>query len=74
MDAVAVVRIALGVISDRLLTVLALGLCFSLCCWTMWDPKYERVIVVALFSVYSYILLIKMESKDERYRNQTKEI
>jgi len=73
MDAVAVVRIALGVISDRLLTILGLSLSFGLCCWTMWDPKYERVIVVALFSIYSYILLIKMESKDGGQKTIRKE-
>lgn len=73
MDAVALIRIALSIITDRLLTIIGLGLSFSLCCWTMWDPNYERVGVVALFSIYSYILLIKMEKRDVGHRNETEE-
>jgi predicted small secreted protein len=41
MDATVVVRIALGVISDRLITILALLTSFGLGCWTMWGMGWS---------------------------------
>ena len=68
MDAVALVRLALAVISERMLSVLALGLSFSLACWTMWDPKWERLGTMAFFSIFSYLLInIKERTTNERH-------
>ncbi len=41
MEATAIIRLALGVISDRLITILALLTSFGLGCWVMWEPKWE---------------------------------
>ena len=68
MDAVNLIRLALEVISDRLLTILGLGLCFGLACWSMTEPTLERVGILAIFSVYSYILIKTMESRDGRQK------
>jgi hypothetical protein len=57
MEAVTVIRLALKVISDRLLVILALALSFSLACWTMYDPQLERLGTMAFFSIFSYLLL-----------------
>ena len=57
MDAVTLIRLALKVISDRLLTILALLLVFSLSCWTMYEPQLERLGTMAFFSLFSYLLL-----------------
>ena len=73
MDAVSLIRLALEVISDRLMTILGLGLCFGLSCWAMYFPNYERIGILAIFSVYSYILIKAMERANERQRNKTKE-
>ena len=68
MDAVALVRLALAVISERMLSILALGLSFSLACWTMWDPRWERLGTMAFFSIFSYLLLnIKERTTNERH-------
>jgi|GEM_PF-1151423 hypothetical protein len=68
MDAVALVRLALAVISERMLSVLALGLSFSLACWTMWDPRWERLGTMAFFSIFSYLLInIKERNTNERH-------
>ena len=68
MDAVALVRLALAVISERMLSVLALGLSFSLACWTMWDPRCERLGTMAFFSIFSYLLInIKERNTNERH-------
>ena len=57
MEAVTVIRLALKVISDRLLVILELALSFSLACWTMYDPQLERLGTMAFFSIFSYLLL-----------------
>lgn len=57
MDVIAVVRLALSVLNDRLLVILTLGLSFSLACWTMWEPRWERMCTMAFFSIFSYALL-----------------
>ena len=74
MDAISIIRLALKVISDRLLTILALLLVFSLSCWTMYEPQLERLGTMAFFSIFSYLLLNtrKRESneKPERLADQ----
>ena len=57
MDATSVIRIALQIISDRLITILALLTSFGLGCWTMWGPTWERVVTLAIFSVFAYLLV-----------------
>ena len=57
MDATSVIRIALQIISDRLITILALQTSFGLGCWTMWGPTWERVVTLAIFSVFAYLLV-----------------
>jgi len=41
MEAVALVRLALGIITDRLITILALLASSVMCGWTMWNPMWE---------------------------------
>jgi hypothetical protein len=67
MEAVALVRLALGVITDRLLVIIALGLSFSLACWTMYIPTWERLGTMAFFCVFSFALInIKDRVKNEK--------
>jgi hypothetical protein len=66
MDAIQLVRLALNVISERLLVILAMCLNFALACWTMWGLQWERLVALAVFALFSF-LLIKMERiKDAR--------
>jgi hypothetical protein len=75
MEAVQVVRIALNVITDRLLVILALGLSFSLACWTMYFPIWERMGTMAFFSIFSYLIInIKERNQHEKHEGfDTKE-
>jgi hypothetical protein len=57
MEAVALVRLALGIITDRLLVILALILSFSLACWAMWNPRWETLAVMTIFSFFSYLAI-----------------
>ena len=67
MDGIQVVTIALKVISDRLITILALIASSVMCGWTMWNPVWERVSTLAIFVIFSYLLVkTKERNNDER--------
>ena len=61
MDALKVVNLALKVLSERLLTLLALLTSFALGCWTMWGPEWERVVTLAIFVLFAYLLVYSKE-------------
>jgi ABC-type multidrug transport system permease subunit len=61
MDAIKVLNLALKVLSERLLTLLALLTSFALGCWTMWGPEWERVVTLAIFVLFAYLLVYSKE-------------
>jgi hypothetical protein len=67
MDAIQLVRLALNVISERLLVILAMILSFSLACWTMAQGTPERIITLAIFVLGVFLpILFKVGTKHER--------
>ena len=66
MDNVSLVRLALQIVSERLLTMLALCLNFSLGCWTMWGLQWERLVAMAVFALFSYLVIVKERNANER--------
>jgi hypothetical protein len=67
VEAIALVRLALAVITDRLITILALLTSAGLGCWTMWDPMWPRVATLAIYVVFSYLLVrVKERTSDEQ--------
>ena len=74
MDAVALVRLALGVITDRLITILALSMSCTLACWTMWGPEWDRVATLLIFVVFSYLVIQNKERNDERLQRPREEV
>ena len=68
MDGIALVRLALNIITERLLVVFILLLSFFLCCWVMYDPNWERLAVSFFFSMFSYLVV----NSKERYKNESK--
>ena len=64
MEATQLIRIALQVISDRLITILALLTSFGLGCWTMWGPTWERVATLAIYVVFSYLTVRAKEQSN----------
>jgi len=68
MEAVALVRLALAVITDRLITILALIASSIMCGWTMWNPMWERVVTLAIFVIFSYLVV----NTKERNKNELK--
>jgi len=57
LDGIALVRLALNIITERLLIIFILLLSFFLCCWTMYDPSLERLAVSFFFSMFSYLAI-----------------
>ena len=74
MEAVALVRLALGVITDRLITILGLSMSCALACWTMWGPEWDRVATLLIFVVFSYLVIQNKESKNEGLQKPREEV
>ena len=68
MEPAVIIRLALGVITDRLITILALLTSFGLGCWEMWEPKWERVTTLAIYVIFSYLLV---RIKEKKHGNDT---
>ena len=65
MDATAIIRLALGVISDRLITIIALLTSCGLTCYTLWAPQWERVVTLAIYVVFAYATVTVKEKRNE---------
>jgi len=65
MEATAIIRLALSVISDRLITILALLTSCGLACWAMWGMGWERVTILAIYVIFSYLTVRTKEKKSE---------
>ena len=66
MDSIALLRLALAVLADKVLTIVALSMSFGLACWTMWWPTYERLGMSAFFALFSYLMVKTKEKHDAR--------
>jgi membrane protein YdbS with pleckstrin-like domain len=64
-----VVRVAMEVISMRLLTILSMAMSFGLALWTMQEPSWERMAMAAFFAVCVFLPCINIE----RIKNETKD-
>ena len=60
-----ILRVALGVLTDRLLTILSLWMVFGLSLWAMHTPTWERLGMTGFFALFVYIpALIKERSRE----------
>lgn len=55
MDATQIIRLALEVISDRLITIMALLTSCGLASYTLWAGGWERVATLAIFVIFAYL-------------------
>lgn len=67
-----IVRMAMEVISLRLLTILSMAMSFALAVWTMLEPTYERMAMAAFFAVCVYLPCINIErgKKNDESKDQ----
>jgi hypothetical protein len=71
MDATAIIRLALEVISNRLITILALLTSCGLACWVMWGPEWERVTTLAIYVIFSHLTVRIKEKRNEESSSTT---
>ena len=65
MDATSIIRLALGVISDRLITILALLTSCGLTSYTLWAGGWERVATLAIFVIFAYLTVSSKEKRND---------
>ena len=65
MDATQIIRLALGVITDRLITILALLTSCGLACYTLLVGGWERVATLAIFTFFAYLTVSSKETRHE---------
>ena len=63
-----VLSIALGVITDRLITVISLGMTFGLACWTMQQPDLLKLGTFAFFAISVFLPCLFKERRNEYIR------
>ena len=78
MDKVSLITLALKVISDRLITILALLMASGLTSYTLWAGDWTRVATLAIFVVVSYLVVrnkeanhAKQQPQQESYESQS---
>lgn len=65
MDAVALIRLALNVITERLIAITSLIMAFVLAIWIMQTGTWQQVLTLFIFVVFSY-LLTKREGNERK--------
>lgn len=67
MDAtiLAVIRMALSALTDRILTILSLLMTFGLSCWAMYVPTQERLYIAAGFAILVFLPAVIKEKRRE---------
>jgi len=65
MDATQIIRLALAVISDRLITILALLTSCALASYTLWAGGWERVSTLAIYAIFAYLTVTVKEKPHE---------
>jgi len=72
MEATQIIRIALGVISDRLITIVALLSSCGLTCYTLWAGGWERVATLAIYVIFAY-LTVGIKEKRNAVHSQSED-
>ena len=74
MDAfLKVIRVALSVLTERLLTLLALWMTFGMACWAMYDPTYQRLGMAGFFALSVFLPALAKERSREVQTNRPPE-
>ena len=63
VSVIALVRMALAVVTARLLTLMGLWMTFGLAAWAMYAPSMERLYIAVGFAVLVYIPSLTKETR-----------
>ena len=58
----AIIALAIDLITPRAMTLAAMLSMLGLACWTMWQPDYMRLAVLALWGIFVFLPVVKLES------------
>jgi hypothetical protein len=61
----AVIRMALNALADRVLTLISLMMTFGLSCWAMHLPTQERLLIAAGFAILVFVPSVIKEKRRE---------
>lgn len=65
MEAVSVLRLALRVLSDRVIVITGLVMACFLSAWVMYEPSWHRVAALGIFSLLTLLVVPSKEKKRE---------
>lgn len=65
MEPLTILRVAISVLTERLITLLALLMTFGLSCWATAYPTWERIAMAAFFCVAVFLPSLKKEKVSE---------
>jgi hypothetical protein len=67
----AIVRMSLAVLTERLLTLCSLWMTFGVTCWAMYAPTVERLQIAGGFAIIVFVpSLIKERRREGRQQHQ----
>jgi hypothetical protein len=70
MEPIALIRLSLQIVADRLIAVLGMLMSCGLACWAMFDPTNNRVITLAIFVLFAYLVIRHKESRNAGQNSQ----
>lgn len=62
------IGVGLKVLSARAVLILTLVLAFSLFCWAMWDPTWNRIAAATIFAVLALLPAYRLDSSKREDR------
>ena len=65
MDSIALVNLALKVVSERLILIMTQVMCFVLAIWVMQGQSWQQVLTLLIFVIFSYLIIRNRDSKHE---------
>jgi hypothetical protein len=66
MDAIKVVRLALDVLTDKVVSVVSLVLGFVLAMWVMYEPEFHRLMTLIVYTVFSLLVTMRFTGKQQK--------
>ena len=73
MNQINLIRIALSVITDRIITILSLIMSCGLASYAMYSPTWDRVAILGIFVLFAY-LVIRIKEKASERSNSDQEV
>ena len=64
MEAIQLIKLALSVITERLITILSILTSCGLSCWVMYEPTWERVATLGIYVFFCYLILVAKEPRN----------